>query len=216
MKNMLSIVVAALALVGAGFAQAQEFPVQGSNAAGRPGDQVVVELNYDYGAGFEAIADGFSFEYPNQALSFVRAASTVTASGVQKSWSDYEAALGAFGHGGLFTPNDQPDAPGGVGFYAYSFFTDGSAGHLRIGDVKVSLVFAIKPAAVPGSYGITFPESNVLADIDENEYGYPAALQNLQVTVQALAVPEPAMALMLLPGLAVVGLQVRRRRALRA
>lgn len=213
MKRLLIAVSAALALAGA--AQADQFPVQGSNASGRAGEQVFIDLTYDYGVGFEIMVEDFAVEYSKLALNFLPDASTIDTFGSPQSLTDYAQLLKSFaqGNGGNMLENPAPAGlADGLGGYRMSFFTDGTAGQMRRGQVHLRAAFEIKPDAAPGDYRISFGGDNVLADINESEYTYPAALQDMRITVLS-AVPEPAMALLLLPGLALVGWQVKRRRS---
>ena len=50
-------------------ARADDFPVTGSGASGRPGDRVYVNLTYNYGASFSAIAEDLDIQYAAIGLS---------------------------------------------------------------------------------------------------------------------------------------------------
>ena len=85
MKRLLTTIVAALTLAGA--AQADQFRVQGSNASGRAGEQVFIDLTYDYGDGFEIMVEDFAVEYSKLALNFLPDASTIDTFGFPQSLS---------------------------------------------------------------------------------------------------------------------------------
>jgi hypothetical protein len=215
-----TIVAGIAACVAAGFlgsAHADVFPVQGADASGRPGDRVFVDLTYNYGAGFNATVEDFALEYANAGLTFVPQATTIGPSGAPQSLSDYIDSLRTFAqaHQGSVLENTdpilpQPDRKG----YALSFFTADGVGQPRSGEVRLRAAFDILATATPGSsYQVSFPDRNVLVNEAGTEFFYPAALQDLRVTVTA--VPEPATAVMLLSGLAVIGLAGRRRRVTR-
>lgn len=202
-----------MALVG-GSAQAQAFQVQGTGATGQPGERVYVQLVYDYGASFAAIAEDLQFEYQFTGMTFMPDASTIDVAGAAQSLLVYTDALRQFAqdHQGsvLINPNvvgSKPDYQG----YALSFYTADGTPHGRRGQVNLRMAFDILADAKPGVYGVSFTDINVLVDEEGSEYGYPSALRNLGVTV----VPEPSVAGLLLPGLAVVGLRARRRAGLR-
>ena len=213
MKKVLIAVAAALALAGA--AQAEEFSVQGSNASGRAGEQVFIDLTYNYGDGFEIIVEDFAVDYSTLALNFLPGASTIDTFGPPQSLTDYAQTLKSFAstHGGNMVENLAPQGlADDLGGYRISFFTDGLAGQMRHGEVHLRAAFAIKADAAPGVYRVSFGEANTLVDINESEYSYPGSLQGMSITVLS-AVPEPTMALLLLPGLALVGWQAKRRRS---
>jgi hypothetical protein len=204
--NKLLSVVASLALFAASAVHAQEtLPVQGTGATGAPGDQVFVELDFDYGAGFEVTTEDFQMRYDASVLNFRPDLSTVFRDGVSQSLPNYLSFLAGVARDGFGSSLSN----NGVGFFNLSF-TSAFAGDVRSGHVIRSLAFDIAPAAAEGRYLVSFGDKNVLTDVDFNEFEYEHALQ---VTVQAAVVPEPEMALMLLPGLALIGWQVRRRRA---
>lgn len=197
----------------AGRGQAQVFPIQGSGAQGHPGEQVFVRLVYEYGASFSVIADDLQFEYQFAGITFNPDASMIDVSGSPQSLTQFADSLRTFAqlHQGNLLVNLNPSTalPGYKG-YALSFFTSDGSPHVRSGQVHLDVAFDILPSAAPGSYAVSFTGNSALADADGNEFTYPVALQNLAVTVTA-AVPEPHMALMLLPGIALVALRVRRR-----
>jgi hypothetical protein len=210
MKRMLlsGIVLAALGMN----VQAAVFQVTGASAVGKPGDQVFVDLTYDYGTGFEVIVEDLQFVYQFANMTFVPSASTIDVSGTAQSLSDYASALLQFAqsHSGnvLVNLDLAPGDPTLKG-YALSFFTADGTGQVRSGLVHLDLAFDIRPTAQPGTQRVSFITAhNGLVDASFNQYTYPSALQNLSVTVEA--VPEPQGVLMLLLGLAVAGI-VRRR-----
>jgi hypothetical protein len=221
MKKMVSL-IASVALFAAAAVQAQEVDVQGTGASGLPGDRVFVELSYDFGDSFKVIAEDFQLRYPNEVLRFVREASTVflefpVANPIlANQWTPESPSLSnyvqdlqfyaAVTYGTLLEHND-PDQ----GIYNLSFLV-GNGAHDRSGQVDMHLAFDIDTDAAPGDYPVSFAAITNLTNEAGIEFRYPASAQNLQVTVQAAVVPEPAAALMLLPGLALVGLHVRRRR----
>lgn len=203
-----------LSLLGTGVL-AGEFPVAGSSASGRPGDRVFVELVYAYdnydgqGTAFGAIAEDFQFEYQFAGMTFIPEQSTIDAFGSAQSLPNYTAALALFadGHGGSVWVNPDASASGpDYKGYALSFITDGTP-QMRSGQVQLRVAFDILPAALPGRYAVSFTDLNLLVDENGVAFSYPAALQQLSVTV----VPEPQIAWMLLPGLACVGWRARRR-----
>lgn len=213
-KRFLMVGSLLLALV-AGRGQAQVFPIQGTGAEGAPGQQVFVRLVYDYGASFSLIAEDLQFEYQFAGITFNPDASTIDVSGSPQSLTQFADSLRTFAqmHQGNVLVNLNPSAglPGYKG-YALSFFTSDGSSHIRSGQVHLDVAFDILPNAVPGAYAVSFTGRNALADADGNEFTYPVALQNLAVNV----VPEPHIALMLLPGIALVILLVRRRGGVRA
>ena len=75
--------------------------------------------------------------------------------------------------------------------------------------MHLHVAFDILAGAVPGRYEVSFGAANLLADDVGNEFSYPGPLMELGVTV--VAVPEPEIVWMALPGLALVGLRARRR-----
>ena len=193
----------------AGSAQAADFPVQGTSATGKPGDSVFVTLDYDYGASFGAITEDFQFEYQFAGMTYMPEKSTFAAAGASpQNMPQYMDALRLTANvlGGVVLVNPDKASPSGHKGYAMSFYTDGRP-QARSGHVILQLAFDILPAALPGIYSVSFTDKNVLVDVAQNEYSYPIDLQHLSVTV----VPEPQIAWMLLPGLALVGLYARRR-----
>lgn len=223
MKKILSV-AASLALFAASAVHAQDvLSVEGTGATGTPGDRVFVTLSYDYGAGLEAVVEDFRFTYDSSVLSFLFPASTVVRGGLSQSLEAHIDDLDdvADEASAKFNLLPDPGSPPDAGNFrlAYSqpdFF--GAPGDFRQGSVIFNLAFEIADAAPAGNTFVSLAGSK-LTTFDANffvatEYSYPAALRSVQVTVQAVsAVPEPAMALMLLPGLALIGMQVRRRRA---
>jgi len=210
MKRMLlsGILLAALGMN----VQAAVFHVTGASAVGKPGDQVFVDLTYDYGTGFEVIVEDLQFVYQFANMTFVPGASTIDVSGTAQSLPDYASALLQFAqsHSGNVLVNLDPAVPDPtLKGYALSFFTADGTGQVRSGLVHLDLAFDILPTAQPGAQRVSFITAhNGLVDASFNQYTYPSALQNLSVTVEA--VPEPQGVLMLLLGLAVAGI-VRRR-----
>jgi hypothetical protein len=222
--NKLLSVVASLALFAASAVHAQNIlPVQGTGATGAPGDRVFVSLTYDYGTGFEAIAEDLQFEYDSTVLSFLFPDSTVVRGGVSQSLADHIADLNVIARAGdssasfNLAPSTLPLGRGGfrLAFTQPDLF--GFPGDIRTGQVVFNAAFEIAAAAQDGPSLVSFSNSTLTdfqsVTFEFIEYGYPSALRNVQVTVQAAVVPEPEMALMLLPGLALIGWQVRRRRA---
>ena len=201
-----------LALVGSGV-QALEFPVQGTGASGRAGDRVFVNLIFDYGPSFGVIAEDLQFEYKFAGITFVPDASTIDVSGAPQNLLQFAGTLQPFAqlHGGNVLVNLNPVPTLGPDYkgYALSFFTADGTPQLRSGKVHLSVAFEVLANALPGQYKVSFTDKNALSDDLGNEYSYPVALQNLSVTVAA--VPEPQLAVLLLPGLVVVGLYARRR-----
>jgi len=219
MRKILSL-VASLTLLAAGSLHAQEsLSVQATGATGAPGDQVFVSLTYDYGTGTEVIAENLNFTYDSSILSFLFPESTVVSGGVSQSLGAYVADLKLVADAGdgftLFNlaPNTLAPGEGGfqLGFTQPDFF--GFPGHVRTGQVVFNAAFDIAATARNGNSVVSFAGSTQTDLATFSELEYPAALQNVQITVQAAVVPEPEMALMLLPGLALIGLHVRRRRA---
>jgi opacity protein-like surface antigen len=208
MKTSIALAAAALALFAAGAAQAAELPVHGRNAAGLPGEVVFLEITYEYGDSFKADVEDLVVLYSSPALKFLTDVSTIGTTAARQSLDSYFAALKTFaqGHGGNVSWNPQP------GEFRLSYYTDGTAGHARSGDVHLRAAFEIQAQTAPGDYRVSFGSDNFLHDPDGNEYTYPEAMQSLRVTVQS-AVPEPAAALLLLSGLASVGWRVKRRRS---
>lgn len=198
----------------AGPGHSQEFPVQGISASGLPGEQVFVRLVYDYGGSFSVIAEDLQFEYQASAMTFNPDASTINVAGNQRTLTQFTDTLRTFAqqHQGNLLVNLNPTVSlAGYKGYAMSFYTADGIAHTRSGPAQLDIAFDILPDATEGSYPVSFTTNNVLADADGNEFKYPAALQNLSVTVMA-AVPEPLVSLMLLPGIAVVFWRTRGRR----
>ena len=201
----------ALALLGSG-ARAEDFKVQGINGAGLPGGTGFVDLVYDYGyygPGFGVQIEDFQFEYEIAGITFAAAKSTVGASAASsQGFLAYMDALkqAANDLGGNVLSNPNKASPAGFKGYAMSFYTDGRQ-QPRSGQVTMHLAFDILPTALSGPYVVSFTNKNLIVDGAGNEYTYPAALPHLGVTV----VPEPQIAWLLLPGLALVGLYSRRR-----
>lgn len=213
MKKLLFAGGLLLALWGSGV-QAAEFPVSGMDAHGKPGDRVFVDLTYDYGPGFGVIAEDLQFEYQFAGMTFKPEASTIDVFGTPQNLLDYATTLRTFAqaHSGNVLVNLDPitsraDYKG----YALSFYTADGAPQPRSSKVNLLAAFDILAGAVPGRYEVSFGSANLLADEAGNEFTYPGALQQLGVTVTVTAVPEPEIAWMLLPGLALVGLVARRR-----
>lgn len=182
------------------------FPVTGANAAGRVGDRVFVNLTYNYGAAFSVIVEDFQFTYQFANMTFVPEASTIDMLQPGQTLHQYADAVRVFAqaHQGGVLENlnptlTQPELKG----YAMSFYTADGIGHGRSGLVHLSIAFDILPSATPGPKLVSFTTANVIVDVAETEYGYPAALRNMAVVVTA--VPEPGVALMLLSGLVLLG-----------
>ena len=213
MKKLLVAGGLLLALWGSGV-QAAEFPVSGTAASGKPGDRAFVDLTYDYGTGFGVIAEDLQFEYQFAGMTFNPDASTIDVFGTPQNLLDYATTLRTFAqaHSGSVLVNLDPitsraDYKG----YALSFYTADGTPQLRSGLVHLRVAFDILPGAVPGRYEVSFGSANLLADEAGNEFSYPSALQQLGATATVTAVPEPEIAWMLLPGLALVSLSARRR-----
>jgi len=194
-------------------AWADEFPVTGTLTAGRPGDRVYVDLTYDYGAGFKAIAEDLNIQYPGLVMNMVLSASTIDMGGSTRNLREYAEMLKTFAlaHSGAVLENPDPTLAGGLKGYAMSFYTADGTGHARSGPVNLRVAFDIPLSTAPASYKVSFVNS-VLVDHLGTEFAYPEALQNLSVTV----VPEPATAWMLLAGVGLLGLYVGRRNAARS
>lgn len=218
-RTMVSAACLLAALSGSGV-YAQEFPVTGKDAVGRPGETVFVVLEYDYGGSFAAIAEDLQLEYQFGNITFAPSASTMDAAVASNpktlpKYIDATEAIDGFvglrefaqrNRGSLLINESVPGSQPGYTGWAMSF-TSLDAGHPRNGNVLFRAAFDISASALPGQYHVSFTEKNLLADWDGNEYVYPDALRHLTVTV----VPEPAIAWMLLPGLVLVGLSTRRR-----
>jgi hypothetical protein len=193
--------IAAFSLCAAAPAFAVELPLEGGHVFGSPGETVLLDFTYDYGSGLSIAVEDLALLFPSPALSFNVGLSTVGAVGeAPQSLSDYIFALQAFAlpHFGGVVPN-----AGNPGEFRMSYFTADLAGHDRIGPVQFHAAFDIAADAAPGDYQVSL--SGTLYDREENEF-MPTAFGVVS------AVPEPAMALLLLPGLALVGWQVKRRR----
>ncbi len=190
------------------YAQAEEFPVTGNGASGRPGDQVSLKLIYDYGLSFLVYTEDLVIEYPN-VLHLVQTASSIDVFGSPMNLVDYVKMLPENREANDYISLTQP---GTHRVYRLSF-SPLSDPQTRNGLVHLNVAFDVLSAAAPGQYVVSFQEST-LSDPNLVEYSYPAAVQSLNVTV--LAVPEPKIALMLLPGLAVIMFYARRRAAGRA
>lgn len=211
MKISLIGALALVVAVGAGGVRAEEFPVQASGGAGRPGDRVVLQLTYDYGSAFNVIAEDFALQYPQAALSFLPDASMIDIFGAPLSLTQYVNSLRQFAqaHFGsvLENPNPvlaNPDRKG----YAFSFFTADGTGHPRSGLVHLQAAFDLLPSAPVGNYTVSFDNSVLVNDL-EVEHFYPSALQSVQV--QVLAVPEPSSYLMIAAGLLLICRYSKRR-----
>lgn len=197
--------------LSAGNALADEFGVSGKSAAGRPGERVFVEVVYDYGAGSGFTVEDLQFEYLFDGISFNPTATTIGASGAAPlALMAYVDALTAFAqaHSGSVLMN--LNAPGSTASFkgvALSYQVTAGA-QFRSGEVHLNLAFDILGAALPGIRPVSFTDMNALVDDQGTEFSYPAAMKQLSVSV----VPEPQIAWLLLPGLALVGLCARRRR----
>ncbi len=186
----------ALALF-ANSAYAADFPIQSTGTSGHPGDRVFIELTYDYGSGFGVTAEDLQFEYQFANMTFVPSASTIDVSGAPQNLPDYADTLQAFAqnHEGSVLVNmnfagSTPDFKG----YALSF-TTATTPHVRSGMVHLRLAFDIQPCARPQVSKISFTERNVLVNEAGTEFQYPAALQSLDVTVQAGSGPSDTLSL---------------------
>ena len=197
-------------------AWADEFPVTGSGATGHPGDRVFVDLTYDYGASFNAIAEDLNIQYPGVVLKMAPDASTIDMGGATRNLHAYADMLEVFAqaHFGSVLENTDPVLPGGLEGYAMSFYTADGTGQARSGLVHLRVAFDIPVSTAPARYKVSFVNS-VLADEGGAEFAYPDALQSLSVTVLS-AVPEPATAWLLLSGCGLLGLDARRRSAARS
>ena len=197
-------------LLAASSIRAADFPVTGSGASGHPGDRVYIELTYNYGASFSAIAEDLNLQYQAAGLSMVAADSTINILGNQ-TLAQYATSLQIFAqaHSGGVLVNLNPTLGAGLKGYALSFYAADGTGHDRSGTVHLKVAFDILNTATPGSnYTVSFANS-VLVNMAGDEFPYPAALQNLKLNVAA--VPEPAAAYLMLAGLAWVGVKARRR-----
>lgn len=196
--------------------QAQDFPVTGTGAGGHAGATVFVKLDYDYGAGLGIVAEDLQFAYQSPGIMFDRAASTIgPLGGSSQPFANYVASLQSYAiaHSGSLAENLNPGGlpPGYGSGYALSFQVPTGA-DVRTGIVELKLAFDIAPSALPGSsYDVSFAPPELVNGLatDTAEFTYPVAMQHLAVQV----VPEPEVAWMLLPGLALVGLYARRRAA---
>ena len=202
----------ALLLVSLGASvQAQEiFPIVGTSASGRPGDRVFVDLAFDYGAGLGVTVEDLQFEYQFAGITFILAASTIGPAGGPQGLVPYTDALRTFAqaHSGSVLVNAAaPGSQAGYTGYALSFYTLDDTPHMRTGTIHLRLAFDILPTAPLGFYGVPFGDRNFLGNVVGDEWSYPTELRNLGV----LVVPEPQIALMLLPGLALVLFGARRR-----
>ena len=192
--------------MSAGSALAEGPAIQGKSASGQPGERVFVEAVYDYGAGFGVIAEDLQFEYQFDGMTFNPTASTMGA----QSMAAYVSSLREFAGLHLGSVLENMGAPGSserFKGYALSFQVPDGASQLRSGKIHLNLAFDILSAALPGARKVSFTDGNVLVDADVNEFSYPQAMQQLSVTI----VPEPQIAWLLLPGLALVGVYARRR-----
>lgn len=210
MKTKMLWVGAMSLALSAGSVLAEDFKVEGKSASGRPGEQVFVEVVYDYGAGFQTIAEDLQFEYQSDGVTFNPTFTTIGASGAPMGLMAYYDALKAAAtalSGSALLNLDVIDPPPGLKAFALSFAA-ASGAQRRSGQVHLNLAFDIDRDAAPGVRTVSLAKSG-LADFDGNEFSYPNAMQQLSVTV----VPEPQIALLLLPGLALVGLYARRRSA---
>lgn len=198
----------ALALLGSA-AWAEDFKVHGISGEGLPGRTAFVDLVYDYGhygPGFGVQVEDLQFEYEFANITFAAGKSTVGAAA--QGFQPYMDSLRivANGLGGNLVVNPDKGSPLGFKGYAMSFYTDGRQ-QPRSGQVTLHLAFDILPSALAGPNLVRFTDKNLIVDGAGNEYTYSTALQQLSVNV----VPEPQIAWLLLPGLALVGLYTRRR-----
>lgn len=215
MKKAIAGIILVLGFLSAAVGYAQEFPIHGSNASGRAGERVFLELTYDYGASFQDVVEDLALDYPSQVLTFRPDASIIDMFNTSRTLIQHAAVLLAFAqaNGGNVVANAIPlGLPDGIGGYRLSFYTTGAA-QLRSGVVRLQAAFDIHPNAAPGDYKVSFGADNVLVDTNGSEFSYPADLQNLQISVLATAVPEAPGLTMLLAGLALIGTRMRRRRA---
>lgn len=201
MKKVAASILAFLALAIFGTAQAQEFPVTGKGASGKPGDRVFVELTYDYGPSFNVLAEDFAFTYDNAALLYRPGESTIDLYAPIKTLPQHVGILAGGALDNLM-PNEYR--------LSYSSVT----GQVRSGLVHVAAAFDILPGTAPGNYRVSF--SGNLSDGD-NEFSYSPDLQALTITVAAALapVPEPGAALMLVSGMLLLGSVARRRKVAR-
>lgn len=178
-----------------------------------------VSLVYDYGASFGVMAEDLKFEYQFTGMTFRPDISTIDVFGTAQDLGTYVASLRQFAqaHLGDVLVNLDPPAPPDYKGFALSFYTADGVSQERSGLVHLNVAFDILSNAAPGPYAVTFSsasgEESLLADADGNAFVYPAALQQLSVTVSA--VPEPHHTAMLLLGLGIVGVCARRRPVVR-
>jgi hypothetical protein len=193
--------IAALSICAAAPAFAIELPLEGGHVFGRPGETVPLDFTYDYGSDLSFMVEDLVLLFPSPALSFNVGLSTFGAVGeAPQSLGDYIFALQIFAlphFGGVLANAGNP------GEYRMSYFTADGAGQDRSGKVQFHAAFDIAADAAPGDYQVSL--SGTWYDPEETEY---TAMAVGVVSV----VPEPAMALLLLPGLALVGWQAKRRR----
>ena len=228
MNVRLMLVALGVLMTAAGTSVRADVTVDGSSVNGMPGTRVFLELIYHYGnpPGVKITLEALDFDYPSKvfagsvlsdALTFLPEASSIDLFGPQ-SLPEYIQTLADFAdtHGGNVTTRHAEVTPAVVpsrGRYVQIFSMD-SVGQSRVGNVSLKLAFNVHQTAPPGFYPIVFPDDrNLLIDESLNEFAFASPIQNIGVNV--LAVPEPKIALMLLPGLALIVLYARVRGARR-
>lgn len=199
----------ALALSG-GPAFSGELAVTGQSARGNPGNQVFVELAYDFASGLSVTVEDLYIDYRADGIAFSPGATTIDLGGTTRPLNQYVDELKSFAqiNGGSVLVNVDPrgpDYPRHKG-YALSYLTDGTVGQWRAGLVHLNLAFEIAVDAKPGFYQVIFPAPSGLVDDFGNEYIYPESVMQLGVAV----VPEPQTWLTLLVGVGFVGALARR------
>jgi hypothetical protein len=205
MAVLLAMFASVLAMGSAG--AAEEFHAYGSNAAGRPGDRVFLNLEFNYGLGFQLVTEELIIDFPTPSITFSPGGSKVLVGGQEITLPEYRQFLQMRG-----SVQENENYPGtGVGRKGYYLGFTTLLPIPRQGVMHLRAAFDIHSTALPGYYRISVSgmQQDELAMLAESECcELPSSLQSLGVAV--LAVPEPGLALLLLPGLALVVLRARR------